>query len=245
MAPLYTQSRVLALRAKYTSCVLSDIVGYSHVCPDMAGFVRIWPGQSGYDRSCRGLAENGRVWQHMAVSDQVWLVITGAGRVLVGYGRYIAGYGLLWPRITPSFRSSRSGDHRRSRHDSTEWREGRVFLRKYSDDRDYRNHSEPLPRHGRDYRHLTTTSRDQCPGSKGKVEGHLPGVGRVLPGQATNVNLMMKLFRSDDKFSQMLNQYESTPEFGSRSGGCGDDEMAYDDTRGTARDEEDEEEGDS
>ncbi|GJW16936.1 hypothetical protein Tco_0024372 [Tanacetum coccineum] len=31
-----------------------------------------------------------------------------------------------------------------------------------------------------------------------------------------------------DKFSQMLNQYESTPEFGSGSGGCGDDEMADD-----------------
>ncbi|GJY67535.1 hypothetical protein Tco_0469773 [Tanacetum coccineum] len=69
---------------------------------------------------------------------------------------------------------------------------------------------------------------------KGKQRGHLPGVGRVLPGRATDVlsppppqcthnsadveklkkknkhltkqvNLMMKLFRSDDKFSQMLN----------------------------------------
>ncbi|GJY16979.1 reverse transcriptase domain-containing protein [Tanacetum coccineum] len=86
---------------------------------------------------------------------------------------------------------------------------------------------------------------------KGKQRGHLPGVGRVLPGRATDVlipppppppqcthnsgdveklkkknkyltkhvNLMMKLFRSDDKFSQMLTQYESTPE-------CGDDKMA-------------------
>ncbi|GJW44884.1 hypothetical protein Tco_0073683 [Tanacetum coccineum] len=85
---------------------------------------------------------------------------------------------------------------------------------------------------------------------KGKQRGHLPGVGRVLPGRATNVlipppppppqcthnsgdveklkkknkyltkhvNLMMKLFRSDDKFSHMLNQYESTPEFGSGAG---------------------------
>ncbi|GJW56256.1 putative reverse transcriptase domain-containing protein [Tanacetum coccineum] len=78
---------------------------------------------------------------------------------------------------------------------------------------------------------------------KGKQRGHLPGVGRVLPGRARDVNLMMKLFRNDDKFSQMLNQYESTPEFGSSSGGCGDDEMA-DDEDGD-EDEEDEEDGDS
>ncbi|GJT13098.1 hypothetical protein Tco_0860140 [Tanacetum coccineum] len=70
---------------------------------------------------------------------------------------------------------------------------------------------------------------------KGKQRGHLPGVGRV--------NLMMKLFRSDDKFSQMLTQYESTPEFGSGSGGCGDDEIADDEDGG--EDEEDEEDGDS
>ncbi|GKD75735.1 hypothetical protein Tco_1334017, partial [Tanacetum coccineum] len=57
------------------------------------------------------------------------------------------------------------------------------------------------------------------------------------------VNLMMKLFRSDDKFSQMLRQYESTPEFGSGSGGCGDDEIADDEDGG--EDEEDEEDGDS
>ncbi|GJZ64370.1 putative reverse transcriptase domain-containing protein [Tanacetum coccineum] len=105
---------------------------------------------------------------------------------------------------------------------------------------------------------------------KGKHQGYLLGVGRVLPGWATDVlipppspppqcthnsgdveklkkknkyltkqvNLMMKLFRNDNKFSHMLNQYESTPEFGSGSGGCGDDEMADDE------DEEDEEDGD-
>ncbi|GJT69679.1 hypothetical protein Tco_1028965 [Tanacetum coccineum] len=99
---------------------------------------------------------------------------------------------------------------------------------------------------------------------KGKQRGHLPGVGRVLPGRARDVlipppppppqcthnsgdveklkkknkyltkqvNLMMKLFRSDDKFSQMLTQYESTPEFGSGSGGCGDDEIADDEDGG-------------
>ncbi|GJS24852.1 hypothetical protein Tco_0453484 [Tanacetum coccineum] len=109
---------------------------------------------------------------------------------------------------------------------------------------------------------------------KGKQRWHLPGVGRVLPGRATDVlippppqcthnsadveklkkknkyltkqvNLMMKLFRSDDKFSQMLTQYESTPEFGNAngSGGCGDDEMA-DDEDGD-EDEDDEEDSDS
>ncbi|GJS43698.1 RNA-directed DNA polymerase, eukaryota [Tanacetum coccineum] len=110
---------------------------------------------------------------------------------------------------------------------------------------------------------------------KGKQRGHLPGVGRVLPGRARDVlipppppppqcthnsgdveklkkknkyltkqvNLMMKLFRSDDKFSQMLTQYKSTPEFGSGSGGCGDDEIADDEDGG--EDEEDEEDGDS
>ncbi|GKD39862.1 hypothetical protein Tco_1260069, partial [Tanacetum coccineum] len=84
---------------------------------------------------------------------------------------------------------------------------------------------------------------------KGKQRGHIPCVGRVLSGRATDVlipplppppqcthnfadveklkkknkyltkqvNLMMKLFRSDDKFSQMLTQYESTPEFGNAS----------------------------
>nr|GEZ14858.1 hypothetical protein [Tanacetum cinerariifolium] len=109
---------------------------------------------------------------------------------------------------------------------------------------------------------------------KGKQRGHLPGVGRVLPRRAPDVlsppppqcthnfadveklkkknkyltkqvNLMMKLFRSDDKFSQMLNQYESSPEFGSASGsgGCGDDELADDEDGG--EDEEDDEDGDS
>ncbi|GJW70184.1 hypothetical protein Tco_0127101 [Tanacetum coccineum] len=43
--------------------------------------------------------------------------------------------------------------------------------------------------------------------------------------------------------TQMLNQYESTPEFGSGSGGCGDDEMANDEESG--EDAEDGEDGDS
>nr|GEV18281.1 pyruvate kinase [Tanacetum cinerariifolium] len=77
-------------------------------------------------------------------------------------------------------------------------------------------------------------------------------IGMVLPGQGTvispspscthssdvaklkkgeklltkQVNMFMKLFRSDDKFSQMLTQLESQPEYGggSGSGGCRDDE---------------------
>nr|GEW19473.1 hypothetical protein [Tanacetum cinerariifolium] len=109
---------------------------------------------------------------------------------------------------------------------------------------------------------------------KGKQRGHLPSVGEVLPGRAIDVPgppspqcthnsvdvkklkkksshltkqvyLVMKLFRSEDKFSQMHNQYESSHEFGnaSRSGGCADDEMADDEDGG--EDEEDEEVGDS
>ncbi|GKE88735.1 hypothetical protein Tco_1566210 [Tanacetum coccineum] len=101
---------------------------------------------------------------------------------------------------------------------------------------------------------------------EGKQRRHVPGVGRVLPGQGTvipppppcthtsnvvklkksekqltrQVNMFMKLFRSDDKFSQMLTQLESQPEIGggSRSGGCGDDEQGYDEDDG--EDEEDE-----
>ncbi|GKG44807.1 hypothetical protein Tco_0486245, partial [Tanacetum coccineum] len=47
----------------------------------------------------------------------------------------------------------------------------------------------------------------------------------------------------------MLTQYESTPEFGSGSGGCGDDEIADDEDDGEdeeddGEDEEDEEDGD-
>ncbi|GJY60800.1 hypothetical protein Tco_0461457 [Tanacetum coccineum] len=100
----------------------------------------------------------------------------------------------------------------------------------------------------------------------GKQRGHIPGVGRVLPGQGTvippsppcthssdvatlkkreklltkKMNMFMKLFRSDDKFSQMLTQLESQPEYGggSGSGGCGDDEPGDDEDGG--EDEEDE-----
>nr|GEV00046.1 squalene synthase [Tanacetum cinerariifolium] len=88
---------------------------------------------------------------------------------------------------------------------------------------------------------------------RGQAGGHLPGVGMVLSGQGTyvlspppppprcthnsdvfklkksnklltkQVNMIMKLFRSDDKMSQMLTQLQSQPEFGSGSGSgpCG------------------------
>nr|GEU93351.1 hypothetical protein [Tanacetum cinerariifolium] len=49
----------------------------------------------------------------------------------------------------------------------------------------------------------------------------------------------LRLFRSDEKFSQMLRQLESQPEYGgsSGSGGCGDDEPGDDKDGG--KDEED------
>ncbi|GJX52017.1 hypothetical protein Tco_0280386 [Tanacetum coccineum] len=95
-------------------------------------------------------------------------------------------------------------------------------------------------------------------------------VGRVLPGQGTDVlspppprcthnsdvvklkksnkllmkqvNMIVKLFRSDDKLSQMLTQLYSQPEFGSGSGSgpCGDDEPGDDEDGG-----EDEKDADS
>nr|GFA37493.1 hypothetical protein [Tanacetum cinerariifolium] len=94
----------------------------------------------------------------------------------------------------------------------------------------------------------------------GKLRGHIHGVGRVLLGQGTvipspsqsthsadiarlkkrkklltkQVNKFMRLFRSDDKFSQMLTQLESQPEYGggNGSGGCGDDEPGDDEDGG-------------
>ncbi|GJS18439.1 hypothetical protein Tco_0412911, partial [Tanacetum coccineum] len=53
-------------------------------------------------------------------------------------------------RVTPS-RSSTSGDHQCSRRDSPEYdrRDGRAISRKYIDERDHQDRSEPPPRHGR------------------------------------------------------------------------------------------------
>ncbi|GJX33614.1 reverse transcriptase domain-containing protein [Tanacetum coccineum] len=102
---------------------------------------------------------------------------------------------------------------------------------------------------------------------RGKQRGHIPGVGRVLPGQGTvipppppcthssdvaklkksekrltkQVNMFMRLFRSDDKFSQMLTQLKSQPEYGggSGSGGCRDDEPRDDEDDGEDGEDED------
>ncbi|GJZ18108.1 retrotransposon protein, putative, ty3-gypsy subclass [Tanacetum coccineum] len=72
---------------------------------------------------------------------------------------------------------------------------------------------------------------------KGKQQGHLPDVGRVFPGRATNV-----LSLPPPQCTHNPTEYESSPEFGnaSGSGGCGDDKIA-DDEDG----EEDEEDDDS
>nr|GEY11853.1 hypothetical protein [Tanacetum cinerariifolium] len=77
-----------------------------------------------------------------------------------------------------------------------------------------------------------------------KQRGHIPGVERVLPGHGTvipspsqstrsadiarlkkleklptkQLNMVMRLFRSDNKFSQMLTQLESQPEYHGGSG---------------------------
>ncbi|GJS86047.1 hypothetical protein Tco_0752588 [Tanacetum coccineum] len=55
------------------------------------------------------------------------------------------------------------------------------------------------------------------------------------------VNMFMKLFRSDDKFSQMLSQLESQPEIGGgcESGGCGDDEQGDNEDDGEDGEDED------
>ncbi|GJW34455.1 hypothetical protein Tco_0054487 [Tanacetum coccineum] len=92
----------------------------------------------------------------------------------------------------------------------------------------------------------------------GKQRGHIPRVGRVLAGNGTNVpimpeprckhtadvdqvkkknkhlqkhiNMLMKVVRSDDKFSQILTQLESQPQvnIGNGSGVGGDDESGED-----------------
>nr|GFD15160.1 hypothetical protein [Tanacetum cinerariifolium] len=53
--------------------------------------------------------------------------------------------------------------------------------------------------------------------------------------------MMMRLFRSDDTFSQMFDQFKSSPYFGGPSG-CGDDEPGGDED--DEEDEEDEEDVD-
>ncbi|GKE62396.1 hypothetical protein Tco_1512763 [Tanacetum coccineum] len=85
----------------------------------------------------------------------------------------------------------------------------------------------------------------------GKIRGHIPGVGRVLPSQATSmpsmpapdkslksmhrkVDFMRSLFRSDSKYSDMFKEFE--PGGASGSGGCGDDEESGDDEEGEDED---------
>nr|GEU45429.1 hypothetical protein [Tanacetum cinerariifolium] len=55
------------------------------------------------------------------------------------------------------------------------------------------------------------------------------------------VNMFMRLFRSEDKFSQMLSQLESQPEYGggSGSGGCEDDEPGDDEDGGENEEDDD------
>ncbi|GKC21596.1 hypothetical protein Tco_1023746 [Tanacetum coccineum] len=55
------------------------------------------------------------------------------------------------------------------------------------------------------------------------------------------MNMFMKLFRSDDKFSHMLTQLKSQPEYGggSESDGCGDDEPGDDEDNGEDEKDED------
>ncbi|GJX41861.1 F-box domain containing protein, partial [Tanacetum coccineum] len=86
---------------------------------------------------------------------------------------------------------------------------------------------------------------------EGKLRGHFPGVGRVLPSRATSrpsmpaldkslksihkkVDFMMSLFRSDSKYSDMFKEFESGGASG--SGGCGDDEESGDDEEGEDED---------
>nr|GEW58163.1 hypothetical protein [Tanacetum cinerariifolium] len=89
------------------------------------------------------------------------------------------------------------------------------------------------------------------PSRKGKQRGHLPDVGRVLPGRATDVLIPPLRPRLNARTTPAMSkaqkeeQYVSTPDFGnaSESGECGDDEMASDEDVG--EEEEDEEDGDS
>nr|GEU49541.1 retrovirus-related Pol polyprotein from transposon TNT 1-94 [Tanacetum cinerariifolium] len=100
-----------------------------------------------------------------------------------------------------------------------------------------------------------------------KQQGNILDVGWVLPGHGTvippsslcthsfdvaklqkreklltkKMNMFMKLFKSDDKFSQILSQLESQPEYsgGSGSDGCGDEESGDDEDGGEDEDDED------
>nr|GFB69222.1 hypothetical protein [Tanacetum cinerariifolium] len=87
----------------------------------------------------------------------------------------------------------------------------------------------------------------------GKQRGHIPSVGRVLPGQGTVIpppsqsthsadipRLKKSEMRLMKKVNMFLRQLESQPEYGGGSGsdGCEDDETGDDEDDG--EDEEDE-----
>nr|GEZ35847.1 alpha/beta hydrolases superfamily protein [Tanacetum cinerariifolium] len=102
---------------------------------------------------------------------------------------------------------------------------------------------------------------------RGKQWGYIRSVGRVFSRHGTviplstscthssdvanlkkreklltkKMNMFMKLFRSDDKFSQILTQLESQPEYGggSGSGRCGDDELGDNEDGGEDGEDED------
>ena len=91
---------------------------------------------------------------------------------------------------------------------------------------------------------------------KGKLRGHIPGVGRVLSSRATSrpsmpapeksfksmekkIEFMMGVFRKDDRYADVFKQFESGGASG--SGGCGDDadgEDGEDDDIGGCGDDE-------
>ncbi|GJT94796.1 F-box domain containing protein [Tanacetum coccineum] len=87
----------------------------------------------------------------------------------------------------------------------------------------------------------------------GKLRGHIPGVGRVLPSRATSrpsmpatdkslqnvnrkVDFMMSIFRSDSRYSDMFREFESGGASG--SGGRGDDEEGGNDEDGEDEDDD-------
>ncbi|GKD58533.1 hypothetical protein Tco_1296042, partial [Tanacetum coccineum] len=80
-------------------------------------------------------------------------------------------------RVTHSSRSYRSSDHRRSRCHSLEYdrREGREVSRRYTDDKDYRDRSEPSPRQGRDNRDYdikrSRYQSSRTPGGRARAPG--------------------------------------------------------------------------
>ncbi|GJV64276.1 retrotransposon gag domain, retroviral aspartyl protease [Tanacetum coccineum] len=119
-----------------------------------------------------------------------------------------------------------------------------------------------------DLKNLARAAQNKQNRAKSKVSGTFPelvrvfvGIGTIIPPRlqamhsfedspatlkkrekmlTKKMNMLMKLFRSDVKFSQMLTLLESQPEYdgGSGSGGCGDDEPGDDEDGG--KDEEDE-----